>query len=311
MKHFSPLIKNKRTLAYISLIFSMMLWSSNVLLTRANVGQIPPVGLAFFRWSIAAFILASFNYSAVFAHRHILIKEYKKVVVLALLGVTFYSSTIYTALQSTTAINANTIGSSGPLLTTLLVWFLLKEKTSALQIISIMLACVGVGIVITRGSFETLLSISFNDGDLLVITAVLIWSIYSILIQKWQLNLPPFVLLTLQACVGICGLFVLYCIESLNNGVYWPNYSHWPTIIYLAIFPSIISFSLWLSAVKELGSALTSLFGYMQIVFTTTFACLFLNESLHTYQVIGALFILVGLYLYTRNKIALPVQEAT
>ena len=310
MKNNSELFKNKRLIAFISLVFAMLFWSGNTLLTRASVGEIPPLALAFYRWTIAAIILLVINHKSIIAHRNTILKEYKKILFLALLGITLYSSIIYSALQTTTAINANMIGSSGPLITTLLAWCVLKEKTNIIQSASILLACAGVGIVISKGSLYNLITISFNHGDLLVIAAVITWSSYSIFVQKWSINLPPFVLLTLLACIGIIGLFPLYCIESTLHGMFVPTATTWPTIFYLAIFPSIISFSLWLSAVKELGSALTALFGYMQMIFTTTFACLFLNEQLHFYQIAGGLCTLLGLYLYTTNKSAIHIQES-
>lgn len=301
--------KNKRWPAFIGLVFAMLFWSGNTLLTRANVGTIPPLALAFYRWLFAATVLFIINYKQIFNHIDIIKKDFKKIICLGFLGICLYSSIIYSALQTTTAINANMIGASTPLITTLFAWLVIREKTTFAQLGCILLACIGVSIVVSKGSLHNLVAISFNHGDLLTIAAVLTWSSYSVLIQKWAVNLPPFVLLTLLASIGTIGLFILYCIESINQGVFIPTISTFPTILYLAVFPSIISYSLWLHAVKILGSSLTSFCGYMQIFFTTSFACLFLNEELHFYQIAGGIFTLLGLYLYTINKSAIYIQE--
>lgn len=302
--------QHKKLTAFLGLVLAMLFWSGNTLLTRANVGIIPPFALAFYRWSIAAILLLIINYKHMLSYRTLFIQEYKKITCLAFLGICLYSCIIYAALQTTSAINANMIGASTPLITTLLTWIVIKEKTNFIQLLSILLACAGVSIVISKGSIRNLIGISFNHGDLLTIVAVLTWSSYSVLIQKWKINLPPFVFLTFLASLGSIALLFFYVAENISQHLFMPTQTTLPTILYLAIFPSMISYSLWLHAVKVLGSSLTAFCGYMQILFTTTLACIFLNETLHLYQVTGGLFTLIGLYLYTVNKAPVHIQES-
>jgi drug/metabolite transporter (DMT)-like permease len=126
--------------------------------------------------------------------------------------------------------------------------------------------------------------------------AVLSWAIYAIYLRKWNIHLPPIVLLTILTFLGSIGLFPLYYWESAHHFVYVFEYKHLYVFLYLAIFPSIIAYLLWMYTIKHLKQTVVAQFAYLQIIFTSTLAYVFLDEHMSLFHVTGGVLIVAGLY---------------
>lgn len=94
-----------------------------------------------------------------------------------------------------------------------------------------------------RGSLQSLLSFSFNKGDLIVIIAVVCWSVYSLLIKKYAGKLPGYSTFLVTIAIGAIMLlpFALYEQLTTSQAIVW-NASTIGAIIYVGIIASIIAF---------------------------------------------------------------------
>jgi drug/metabolite transporter (DMT)-like permease len=68
-------------------------------------------------------------------------------------------------------------------------------------------------------------------------------------------------------------------------------------IVYAAIFAMGVAYTIWYTAVREIGSARTSVYSNLIPIVAMLTAVLFLGESLGSRQVIGAVLVLVGVAL--------------
>lgn len=129
------------------------------------------------------------------------------------------------------------------------------------------------------------------------------WSLYTILIKKWAIDLPFFIFLFSIVFIGCLLHIPLLLIEYSYTG--WANFSY-PTlavIFYLAIFPSILAYFFWGKVVNSIGPAKSSLFMYLIPIFSTVFALIFLKEKIHVYHLVGFIFVFIGLVLVNKvNK---------
>ena len=57
--------------AYILLALAVLTWAIGLIIGRAVYEEIPPVGLSFWRWQIAALILLPFCWQAVWRNIHV------------------------------------------------------------------------------------------------------------------------------------------------------------------------------------------------------------------------------------------------
>lgn len=108
---------------YILLTLTVLFWSGNFILGRGVHELIPPVGLAFWRWSVALLILLPLAVKPVAKQWHIIRNQWKILTFLAVLSVTVFNTCIYLALQSTSAINTLLVNATTPVFIALIAWF--------------------------------------------------------------------------------------------------------------------------------------------------------------------------------------------
>jgi drug/metabolite transporter (DMT)-like permease len=83
----------------------------------------------------------------------------------------------------------------------------------------------------------------------------------------------------------------------------------WLTIVYSALFALCLSYTIWYAAVREIGSARTSIYSNLVPIVAMATAVLFIDEPLGVRKIAGAAAVLVGVAL-TRVRTLTPNPEA-
>ena len=112
--------------AFAGLLIAVLCWSGNALVGRAFHDSIPPLSLSFWRWVLATSLLLPFVAKGIWTHRATL-RRRLALPVLAAMGIASYNSLLYTAAQSTEAINLTLVNTCLPLATFIGAGFLLGE----------------------------------------------------------------------------------------------------------------------------------------------------------------------------------------
>ncbi len=159
-----------------------------------------------------------------------------------------------------------------------------------------MLSLIGVLVVVSSGSLAALLEHGVNLGDALMLIATLAYALYSTLLKKWQLRLPPLVLLYLQVVVAVVVLFPLFA-ASAKTG---PTAQNIPLVLYACLLASMIAPLLWMQAVVRLGPSRTVLFFNLLPVITALIAAVVLREQLALYHLVGGALTLGGVIVSER-----------
>ena len=105
--------------------------------------MIPPVALAFWRWSLALFLLLPLAWPHLRHDMGRLKKAWKSVLMLGMLGIGAFNTLLYTGLQTTTAVNGLLLQSMQPGLILLLGVILFGDRARLLQLIGIVLSIIG------------------------------------------------------------------------------------------------------------------------------------------------------------------------
>ncbi|NQD59666.1 DMT family transporter, partial [Pseudomonas sp. CM25] len=134
------------------------------------------------------------------------------------------------------------------------------------------------------------------SGDLLMLVATLAYALYSFLLKKWQLRLPPLQLLYLQVLVAIIVLLPLFLLSD-KTGLNSRNVS---LVLYACVLASMIAPLLWMQAVHRLGPSRTTLFFNLLPLVTALIAAVVLDEQLASYHLAGGLMTLAGVVLAER-----------
>ncbi|MBT4643776.1 MAG: EamA family transporter, partial [Deltaproteobacteria bacterium] len=86
--------------------------------------------------------------------------------------------------HTTTAMNLSLIAITFPIFILLISRILYKEIITIRKGVGITLVLIGVLVLITKGRISSLLSISFNIGDVWMLLASMIFAVYSILLKN-------------------------------------------------------------------------------------------------------------------------------
>lgn len=284
---------------YVILVVATLIWGGNFVIGRAITSSLPPVTLSFFRWCTAFMIFFPFAWPFLRKEWGLLKKQWPIVLFMAVTGIAGFNTLLYIALHYTTSINASLVNSSTPIIIFMLSFIFMGERLNAQQAAGAILSFLGLLFIISKGSLEVLLKFSFNVGDLIVIAAVICWSIYSILIKQFAGRLPAYSTFTVSMVLGILILFPFFVREALTNEIVWSTGSIL-TILYTGIFASIVAFMSWNTAVERVGPNKAGIFLNLIPVFAALFAVLFIDETLAWYQAAGGVLVILGVFISTR-----------
>jgi drug/metabolite transporter (DMT)-like permease len=268
---------------YLLLTLSALLWSGNFVLSRAVVSLIPPVGLLFWRWAVALAVLLPIVLPRLRRQWPLIRAHLKLFPLYGLLGVTLFNLLIYTAMHSTTAINAALVNSSIPILIIFFSRLFFRQSVSGRQWVGIVLSLAGVATIILRGEPAALLQLSFTTGDLLVLAAAASWAFYSLGLRYYPQGLDPLVFLFVIALFGLAFIAPLYALEIASGKVVHPTPATLVSIAYVGVFASVVAFVAWNSGIRRLGAQTGGQFIHLMPAFSTVLAVIFSTNGFNPF----------------------------
>ena len=127
------------------------------------------------------------------------------------------------------------------------------------------------------------------------------WALYSIYLFYWKTQLPIFQRFTLVAFFGAVSLFPFYVVEEIfiQQTVFNSQFFMW--VIFAAVSPGIIAFTLYSMAQKKLGASLTGFTLYIFTIYAAIYGFIFFDEQLEFYHLLGTFLVFIGVYLAKKN----------
>jgi drug/metabolite transporter (DMT)-like permease len=289
---------------YLLLVLTTLFWSGNFVLGRAVHAVFAPFTLSFWRWAVALAILLPFVWSTLRQQAPLLRRHWPILLLLSVLGVVNFNTFVYIGLQATTATNAVIMLSVTPVLIVALSFLLLRQTVTRWQALGILVSLAGVLVIVGRGDLEALLARRVNPGDLWVLAAVFSWALYSVCLRWRPAGLRPLDFQAATMVIGVIILTPLYGWDLAHDRVFSLNVATVASILYLALFPSILAYIFWNRAVAELGANRTGQFLHLMPVFGAVLSMIFLGERLYAFHGAGIAMIALGIWLATvyRNK---------
>ncbi len=293
---------NKNFIGYFLLLFQPLFMASNLIVARGGVDYVPPISLSFWRWFIFFFILFVFNFKYLTKNYQIIRNESKRSFLLGLTGCGICGIFPYMAGSSTTIVNMGILYTSSPIFIILISYFIFKDKINILQIIGLLFCLLGVFAVILKGNINLLLELQFASGDFWMLGAALGWAIYTVMLFQWKSKLSFFPRLTLISFFGFLSILPFYFVEHLyfQKTLFDKNFYYW--ILFAAISPGIIAFSLYTLTIKYLGPSTTGFTLYLYTIYGAFYGILFFSEILENYHFIGTILVFFGIYLVRKKS---------
>lgn len=283
---------------YLLLILAASFWGGNFNIARAFNMEIPPMGLSFWRWAVAGLILLPFVWKPMLQQKAAFKQHVWLVVALGIFGVTGFNTLVYLGLQTTTATNGVLMQSVNPIFIIALSSLLLGEFATKRQWLGIALSLLGVLIILIQGQLSHLLKLDFHSGDLIILLAVLDWGLYTVLLRKLPNELKGLPILGYSIAIGVLGILPLYLYEIFMTSRSMPlNWISVSSVLYVAIFPSVLSYLFWNHGTQRIGANRAGQFAHVVPISGILIAVLLLGEQLHLYHLLGIILVAAGIVL--------------
>ena len=148
---------------------------------------------------------------------------------------------------------------------------------------------------------QMLAALKFNHGDLWLISAMLLWAIYTIVLRRRPAGLSAIGFLAAMLLLGLPALLPFYLWELLTRGGFALSVPAVAAIAYYATLPSVVAYLFWNRGVAQIGPNRAGLFVHLMPVFGALLSVIFLGERLYAYHYAGATLIFGGIWLTTRR----------
>lgn len=300
----APKVKPSLTLTYIASMFAIILWGMSYIWTDRLLDQgLPVFYFVFVRILIAGTVLFLFN-TAYGRIKRIQRQDWPKFLMLALCEpfIYFICETVGLKLTGSPTISAMVIATI-PIFSIGAGILFFMEKINAVNIIGILFALVGIVMVaMAHGAVGE----HFIWGIILLLIAVVSEVGHASLTKSLAGNYPSQVIVMYQFLIGSIYLFPLFLwkgVKEFNMEVYF-SADVWLPLICLSILCSSLAFSLWVSTIKNLGVAKSSIFSALIPVVAALIAWVLGHEVLNARQWGGIAVSTLGVILsqYTAKK---------
>lgn len=294
---------NNNFKAYLMLILCAFFWSGNFIVGKfATLYEVPPLTLNFLRWLIVWIILVPFTFRDILMNFKVIKKNFYSILLMSITSISVFNSVVYYSLNFTQVLNGALMISTIPVLIVFISFLFKTEKINSSQILGLVLSIIGVATIVTRLDFGKLLNLDINKGDLWLLVAMLSWAIYSTMLITHKTGLKYLSFMTVIVSIGLIFLFPQFLFELNNHQLIKFNIPVVLITSYVVFFAGIGSYILWNKAVVIVGPNKAGIFLHLMPVFSSFMAIFLLNEKLMNFHIIGAIIIIIGIYLSSKKS---------
>lgn len=288
--------KQSNAASILSVLGALVLWGSSFVAIKFAYTTYPPLTLAVVRFVVATLILGVLT---LLPQNRVRIqkKDILAVAICGLTGIMLYAVLQNIAMQWTSASSATLIIASYPVITLLMESLIYKKKLSAIKIIAILIAIVGV-VILSYVKSEARVEGELL-GILLLIIAGVAWAVYNFMMRKVVNHYPPITLLFYTTLFGTIFLLPLALLERTQ----WqqPTLLSFSMMMFLGVFCSVIAYQLYNRGLKTMTpSTVTSMLNLMPII-GVFFSWLLLGEQVTLRKIIGGAIVIFGVMLSLRK----------
>lgn len=287
---------------YVVLTLAPLGWAGNTVASRVAVGEVSPMALTFLRWVGVVIIMLAFARKPFLEALPELKARWKYVALMGLLAFTIFNSVYYVAAHFTTAVNIGLLQGAIPGLVFITAYLAHGAAASRMQIFGAVLTVLGIGVIASRGSLQTLLSLSFNFGDMLMLVACLSWAFYTVGLPR-KPNIAPFAFFTALALTAALTTFPLVLGEMALGQFQWPTPKGWLMMLFITLYPSLLSQMCFVRGVELIGPGRAGLFVNLIPVFASVMAVAILGEEFHLFHAIALALVMGGIALAEWQRI--------
>ncbi|MDI3380352.1 DMT family transporter [Xenophilus aerolatus] len=294
--------------AWLLLVFTTLIWGCNAVAARLAVGEISPMMLTTARWSICCVALYVTARREIAAHWHTLRPHWPYLAIMGTAGFAAFNALFYAAAHHTTAINLAIIQGTIPVLVLLGGVLFMGLRVTALQMLGVAVTLAGIVVVASRGQLAVLTGLAFNEGDVWMVIASVLYAGYMLGLRR-RPAVPPIVFFAAVAGVAAVASLPLLAAEVAAGRFFAPTPTGWLLMLFVGLLPSFVSQVTFIQAVSLIGPARAGVFLNLTPVFGPLLAVLILGEPLALFHAVALALVLGGIWIaeqFGASKAARP-----
>ncbi|MCX7547720.1 DMT family transporter [Xanthomarina sp. F1114] len=292
---------SEQKLAYIGLIFMTAIIGLSFIFVKIGLRYASPMDLLAHRFTAGAL---SIGVLWVFGFIKLSPFSWSKVKSLLLLSL-FYPLLFFAfqtfGMEYSTASEAGIIFATVPIITLVVAGVFLKEKTTLIQKLGITLSVAGIAYIIYRtGSLSE--SGSFK-GVVLLLLSVFSVVVYYTLGKKISLEFSTLEITVWMTLLAFIAFNTWSIIDHFQTGTINDFYRPlkqkeflW-TVLYLGVLSSVVTSFLTNFALSKIPASQIAVFNNLSPIITILGGVVFLGETLHHYQIIGGILVILGVFM--------------
>jgi drug/metabolite transporter (DMT)-like permease len=290
-----------RRLADVGLLAVVLVWSANFVVVKSAITAVGPLTFTSIRYVVATATLF-----AIVRWRTGEIKRpegrWWRLILLGVLGFGCYQVVWTIGLTQITAGDSALIVAVSPVLTALLAGAIGMDRLTVPKLAGAMIAFAGVALVVTGGQVSLGSSLV---GDLLTVTAAVLWAVYTILGARMLRFVDPLAATAWSVLGGMLFLLPFGAWEAVTS----PAASVGPGVVLAIFYSGTLAAGtanvLVFRAITIVGPSRASAMQFLVPFGAVVLGAIFLAEPVGIIQLVGGIVIIAGVAL-TRRRAILP-----
>jgi drug/metabolite transporter (DMT)-like permease len=280
--------------------FTTLIWAGHSVVGRLSVGQISPMTLTCARWAVALTLILFVARRSLARDLPELRKRWLYLLIMGATGYTGFNALFYVAAHRTSALNLSIVQGGIPAVVLIGARLFFGARIGVLQAVGAVATMAGVAAIASQGEWSKLVTLSFNDGDAMMMVAVIFYAGYTLGLR----NRPPVSGLSLLAGLAVAAFLTsvpLMIWEVGSGGFIWPTWRGLAALVYVALGPAFIAQLCFMRGVELIGPSRAGVFVNLVPAFGAVMAVLVLGEAFATYHVVALLLVIGGIAIAQRG----------
>lgn len=283
----------------VATVVAGLLWGSSFVVVKHGLRSIDPYWFVFLRFATAAVIAVTY---AALTGRIGTVRRLLRDPLVIWLGVTngvgfalqFRGQAMTTAGKAALFVNSSTI------LVAIASRFVFRERFTPAKVAAIVVGMLGVFLVTTGGALRVAAGPELA-GDLLIITAAVIWTAFILLDKRIVESGDVDVRALTAAMVTMTALTALPLALVMGRGGLPAFDGRLWVVGYTALFCTVLPFLLWTWGLKSITATTSCVILLIEIVFALALVGLVFGERLTAGAAVGAALIMGAVFLISRE----------
>lgn len=281
---------------YLLLIIAPIFWGGNAVVGKLATTEWLPFTFTAARWFCVIVVLLPFSFKHLIKDKTVIRAHLWILLALGALGMAMFNMLMYLSLRYTTAVNVSIIQAVMPVFIIVANFVVFRQRVVVLQSIGLILSILGVMVISTGGNPIAFFTEGLNRGDLIMLIASAFYAGYTFGL-RWRPDIHWLSFLWVLAVGATLGVLPFAVWETATSGFTMPSKNGWWMLLFVMLFPTVVSQLAYAKGVSILGGNRAGLFINLVPIFGSLLAVVILGEAFHWHHAAGLVMVVGGIML--------------